>query len=428
MLSISSDVHQNPKGASKMLTELQNLKESNEFLNLLLDNIDSAVLIADEHLKIHSFNKSFLDLFDNAAESILEAGFGEVAGCVNAVLENKACGETSQCAGCLLRRSLVLDLTDQPLVDKQPLKRVFYINGKPVQKYLQFSTRRITFQGRKMFLVIIYDVTSLEKQKIALQQKQKLIVRDLEAAAAIQKSLLPARSPAIENMQVAWEFEPCTQIGGDIFNIHNMDERKVGLYMLDVCGHGVPAALISVAVSQFLNSGDGLLGNNCELVSPELVLTKLYRAFPYERFDSFFSIICMTIDVGEGLLTYSNAGHPPPVLLRANGSLEILDRHGPAVGLDCDQSADQQTLVLDEGDKILLYTDGLLENRNPAGTFLGKQRFYDILEKYRRQPIQDLVTSVYKTTPDFRQRAKPDDDVSLLGVEYSGPVPNHYSI
>jgi sigma-B regulation protein RsbU (phosphoserine phosphatase) len=411
-----------------MPTELQNLKESNEFLNLLLDNMDSAVLVADEKLKIHQFNKSFLDLFDNAAESILETGFGEIAGCVNAVRENKACGQTSQCANCLLRRSLVLNLTDNPPVDKQPLNRIFYINGKPVQKYLQFSTRRITFQGRKMFLVIIYDVTDIEKQKIELQKKQKLIVQDLEAAAAIQKNLLPARSPIIENMQVAWEFEPCTQIGGDIFNIHNMDERKVGLYMLDVCGHGVPAALISVAASQFLNSGDGLLGNNCELVSPELVLAKLYREFPYERFDSFFSIICMTIDIRQGLLTYSNAGHPPPVLLRSDGSMETLDHHGPVVGLDCDQSAGQQTLGLEKGDKILLYTDGLLENRNPAGAFFGKQRFYDSLRKYHHQPVKELVASVYNSTLDFRRHAKPDDDVSILGVEYRGQVQNHYSI
>jgi sigma-B regulation protein RsbU (phosphoserine phosphatase) len=97
---------------------------------------------------------------------------------------------------------------------------VFYINAEPVTKHLQFTTRSIIFQGQKMFLVIIYDVTDIEQKKIELQKKQKLIDRDLESAAAIQKSLLPAKSPEIENIQVAWKFEPCEQIGGDIFNIH----------------------------------------------------------------------------------------------------------------------------------------------------------------------------------------------------------------
>ena len=403
-----------------MWTELQNLKESNEFLNLLLDNINSAVLIADENLRIHQFNNSFLNLFDSATESVLEATFGETVGCVNAIIENKACGESSQCSQCILRSSLIHNLIDRAPVNNQPLNRVFYINGEPIEKHFQFSTRPITFQGRKMFLIIIYDVTDIELQKIELQRKQTLIDRDLESAAAIQQSLLPDRSPRIENIEVAWRFEPCEQVGGDIFNIHNMDERKVGLYMLDVCGHGVPAALISVAVSQFLNGGDGLLGNNCELVSPDIVLNRLDYAFPFERFDSFFSIICMTLDVQEGLLTYSSAGHPPPVLVRSNGFIESLDHRGPSIGIGSEDIIDQQSIELQAGDKILLYTDGLIENCNAAGAIFGKQQFYDILRKNRNEPVQKIVETVYAMAKEFRQKAKPEDDVSILGVEYCG--------
>jgi sigma-B regulation protein RsbU (phosphoserine phosphatase) len=411
-----------------MQTNLEDLKESNEFLNLLLDNINSAVLIADEDLQIHEFNNSFLNLFDNAAECTFEKGFGEVSGCINAVLENKACGLTSQCANCILRRSLIDNLINSAPVNRQLMQRIFYIDGKPIQKYLQFTTRAITFQGRKMFLVIIYDVTDIEKQKMELQKKQELIMRDLEAAACIQQSLLPDKSPTIENIQVAWKFEPCEQIGGDIFNIHNMDERNVGLYMLDVCGHGVPAALISVAVSQFLNSGEGLLGDNCELTSPEIVLNRLNRAFAFERFDSFFSIIGMSIDVQEGWLTYSCAGHPPPILLGPHGGLKVLDRRGPIIGINGGKPFGEETIKLHPGDKIVLYTDGLLENRNPKGEFFGKMKFYDSLQKNQHEPIQKMVDAVYATARDFRQTTKPDDDISILGVEYTGKTANHFSI
>ena len=120
-----------------MQTNLEDLKESNEFLNLLLDNINSAVLIADEDLQIHEFNNSFLNLFDNAAECTLEKGFGEVSGCINAVLENKACGLTSQCANCILRRSLIDNLINSAPVNRQLMQRIFYIDGKPIKKYLQ---------------------------------------------------------------------------------------------------------------------------------------------------------------------------------------------------------------------------------------------------------------------------------------------------
>ena len=403
-----------------MLTELQDLKESNEFLNLLLDNINSAVLIADENLQIHQFNDSFLNLFDKAEEVTLDSVFGETTGCVNAVLENKPCGETSHCANCILRRSLVQNLVDNAPVVNQPLNRMFYVDGKPVQKHFQFSTRPITYQGQRMFLIIIYDVTEIEQQKLELQRKQELIDRDLESAAAIQQSLLPERSPEIENIRVAWEFEPCDQIGGDIFNIHNIDERYVGLYMLDVCGHGVPAALISVAVSQFLNSGDGLLGNNCQLVSPDIVLNRLNHAFPFERFNSFFSIICMTIDVQEGLLSYSCAGHPPPVLLRSKGFIETLDLRGPSIGIGFENPIEQKIIKLQEGDKIFLYTDGLLDNRNVEGDYFGKLRFYEALKDYQNMPIRAIVEGVYADVKEFRQRIKPDDDISIMGLEFCG--------
>ena len=411
-----------------MELDLEDLKESNEFLNLLLNNINTAVLIADENLQIHQFNNSFLTLFDKAADGALAHGFGEVSGCVNAVLENKPCGHTSHCADCALRRSLIHNLVDSAPVDRQPLDRIFYIDGKPLQKHLQFSTRRITFQGREMFLVIIHDVTEIEDQKIELQTKQKLLEMDLNAAAAIQQSLLPSGSPNVDNIRIAWKFEPCEQIGGDIFNIHSVDERSVAFYMLDVCGHGVPAALISVAASQFLNSKDGLHGNNRELLSPEAVLNKLDLAFPFERFNSYFSIIGMTIDVTKGLLTYSCAGHPAPILLRSNGALEILDHRGPIIGSGLGQPYDQETMTLQAGDKIILYTDGLIENRNSAGEDYSKERFYDALKKAGNLPVQKIVDTVFSEIKHFFRGAKPDDDISIMGVEYTGNGGNHFNI
>ena len=299
-----------------MAPELQNLKESNEFLNLLLDNINSAVLIADENLHIHQFNNSFLNLFDTAAECTLETGFGEASGCVQAILENKPCGETSQCADCILRRSL----------------------------------------------------------------------------------------------------------------LHNMDERNVGLYMLDVCGHGVPAALISVAVSQFLNSTDGLLGNNCELLSPEIVLNKLDHSFPFERFDSFFSIIYMTIDIKEGWLDYSCAGHPSPILLRSDGTMDFLNQRGPIIGFGSETPFGQSSIQLQAGDRIILYTDGLIESRNTAGDYFGKPGLYDVLANHRNEPIQDMVDAVYAKIKDFRQQAALDDDISLLALEYNGSQQLNYTV
>jgi sigma-B regulation protein RsbU (phosphoserine phosphatase) len=411
-----------------MTINLNDLKESNEFLNYILDNMGAAVLIADENLQIHQFNDSFLNLFDTAAGAPVNRTFGEVSGCVNAVQENKPCGETSACAACVLRHSLIQTLIADAPVDRKPLNRIFFIKGRAVQKYLRFTTRRIVYRGRKMILVIIYDVSDIEHQKAELQRRQQLIDQDLKAAAAIQRSLLPEGNLSLPNLRVAWRFDPCERIGGDIFNIQRVDENQVGLYMLDVCGHGVPAALISVAASQFLAGPRGLVGGGCQLASPETVLNNLDQAFPFERFDTYFSIVCMSIDIRRGILSYGGAGHPPPALLRVAGRLEILDFRGPVIGFGSDRPYGQKDLRLEPGDKIVLYTDGLTENRGREGRAFGRDMFHGLLRDFGRRSVEELVSGVHAEVRAFLKGVTPDDDISLLGVEYTGTAAHHYAI
>jgi sigma-B regulation protein RsbU (phosphoserine phosphatase) len=400
-----------------MKTYLEDLRESNEFLNLLLDNINTAVLIADEDLRIQQVNDFFLSLFGISGKGVAQDRFGNVAGCAFAVNENRNCGATSHCVTCLIRGSLMETLLRQIPVDKVSLDRVFYIEGVPTRKHLEFSTRYLSFQGSKMILVLIYDVTERETRKIELQQKQEQLTRDLEAAADIQKSLLPDFAPSIDFIGMAWKFKPSWRIGGDIFNIHFAGEYAVGLYMLDVCGHGVSAAMVSVAVSQFLYSkrfGTGI-------PSPEAVLNRLDKAFPFERFDTYFSIVYLTIDCRKGILSYSCAGHPPPVLLHLDGTLDVLAQHGPVIGLGGPSPFVLDRVRLRRDDRIILYTDGLTENSAPEGELFGKDRFFQTLVRNRERTVQELVDSVYDATMRFGEGSDPNDDISILALEYTGP-------
>ncbi len=403
-----------------METYFSDLRESNEFLNILLDNMNSAVLIADENLQIHHFNDKFLQLFEKSKDHVLIKRFGKATGCIYCVEERKACGETSQCESCVLRRSALKTMVEKAPVDKVKLERVFYIDGVPTTKFLEISTRHVHFQGKRMIFIIIYDVTGIEQQKIELQRKQQQLDQDLKAAAGIQQSLLPAYSPWTGALNIAWKFEPYSQIGGDIFNIHYPDRNHIELYMLDVCGHGVPAALIAVSVSQFLQSKRSLSEDEFRVMSPEEVLNSLEQAFPFERFDSYFTIIYMAINFSQGHLTYSCAGHPPPILLRSNGKLEVLDRHGAAIGLGTTQPFGQEEKNLQLGDKVILYTDGSLENSNSAGEVFGKQRFYRVLNKHRDDSAQGIVEAVYSAAKNFGKDTEIDDDISILVAEYVG--------
>jgi len=395
-------------------------KNSNEFLNLLLKNINAAVLVVDKRFHIYQFNDFFIHLFDSALDTFVEKSFGQITGCVNAVVENKPCGETSQCKDCIFRRSLLQTLVEKIPAEKVPLKRIFYIKGEAKQKHLEFTTRPIDYQDKRFILVIIYDVTNIEEKNVELNKKQKQIDQDLRAAAGIQKSLLPDIAPKIPNVRVAWEFEPCERIGGDIFNIHSPDKKHIGFYMLDVCGHGVSAALISVTVSQFIQNIRDLLVDEIGIVSPEKVLNRINKAFPFERFDSYFTIIYMTIDLFDGCLTYSCAGHPPPVLIRPDKTIEILDNHGPIIGLSTGAPFGQARKWLQGENKIILYTDGILETGNSKKELYGRERFYETIKSCADGSAQDIVDAIYTSIKNFGGDNKPDDDISVLVVEYTG--------
>lgn len=395
------------------------LKESNEFLNLVLENINSAILIADENMRIHQFNNSFLSLFDSAADRVVESSFGQIAGCVNAVKENKSCGDTSGCRFCILRKALLQTLVEDCPVDRKPMERIFYIKGRPVLKNLEVTSRLIEFHGQKMILVIIYDVSLIEEQKRKLEKQQQQINHELETAGEIQKSLLPGSNLEIDNIVIAWKFEPCGHIGGDIFQIHEISEKQIGIYMLDVCGHGVSAALIAVTISQFLMSLHSRMRLTGKIFTPETVMNRLDKEFPMERFDCFFSIAYISLNIESGCFTYCNAGHMPPLIVRSSGHLERLVNHGMAIGSGFGAAFTQEEKQLHAGDRLILHTDGLIENFGMDGERKGKDRFYAFLKKSHHLPTRDLVDKAFETADRQRGESAPSDDMSLIAVEFT---------
>ena len=391
-------------------TDLDALKASNEFLNLLLDNTGAAVLLMDEASGIHRFNNSFLELFGGAECS---GSFGRAMGCVHTLRENMACGETSHCGECTIHRLVRETMASGQPMEERGFTQYFHVEGRPLKKVLNVSTRRLTWHRRNLVMVLFHDVTEAEMARVRLD-------RDLEAAATIQRSLLPDGVPEIAGLDIAWRFEPCAKVGGDIFDLCRPDSRHVVLYMLDVCGHGVSAAFFSVAISQYLRSRITLRSGTAGVCPPEGALLALNEAFPFERFDSYFTITYAVIDLVEGILHYSSAGHPPPILLRRSGLEELSGGHGPAIGIAPDARYEGRAIPLEEGDKLLLYTDGILENRNAAGEHLGKEGLFGLLERCRHGPVRELVESACEEAKAFGKGKENDDDISVLGAEYTG--------
>ncbi len=280
----------------------------------------------------------------------------------------------------------------------------------------------------------------LMKANRQLNDKQRKLDLDLRAAAGIQRSLLPQqflKTPALES---AWKFMPCESIGGDIFNIARIDEHHFAFYILDVSGHGVPSALITVSVSQMLQPHTGnivkrgindhpyyaisspseVLSTLDQLMAPGEVLSRLDREYPIERFDKFFTIVYLLLDVRTGKVRYSNGGHPPPFLIHPDGSYEKLDVGGPLIGLGGILPFENGELTLKARDRVILYTDGVLEQRNGQGDFFGEKRCLDVLVAHRASPLDRQLDALMETVLAFGPDGKPQDDISLLGIQYNG--------
>ncbi|QLA17298.1 SpoIIE family protein phosphatase [Desulfolutivibrio sulfoxidireducens] len=271
----------------------------------------------------------------------------------------------------------------------------------------------------------IQDVTFLERQKRELLKKQSRHQKDLEAAAEIQRSLLPRRFSMNPAFRFAWEFRPCETVGGDIFNVFPLGPDHVGLYMLDVSGHGVASSLVALSVYNFMHYQRSTLidrfTGGIQVACPKDVLTRLDWEFPFFKFSKFFTIVYMVLELRTGLLTYANAGHPAPVATAPDGGLESLDERGTIIGLEGFAPFEEYSRGLSPGEKVLLYSDGLVDFQNAAGEYFGEKRLLDVLSATASRPVTEVVETAGKAIGRFSGQAKPRDDISLLGLEYLGP-------
>ena len=157
--------------------------------------------------------------------------------------------------------------------------------------------------------------------------------------------------------------------------------------------------------------------------SPVEVLDALDREFPFDRFSNFFTINYFILNTSNGILNYANAGHPKPVILRKKGTLEELESSGPPIGIrslnlnDNQISFNEEQIQISPGDKVILYTDGLVEYCNENEEFYGNDRFHSRLMELKGESVKDIVNESITSLKAFGKNNKPADDITLLSFE-----------
>lgn len=253
----------------------------------------------------------------------------------------------------------------------------------------------------------------------ALVTKTKLagLQQELQIARAVQLSILPRAMPDDPRMELGCRILPARDVGGDFYDFYMLDEHHLGFVIADVSGKGIPAALF-MAISRTL------LKSTARFVrQPANCIQRLNALLAAENEQMLFvTLFYATLDLRDGRLDYVNAGHHAPWLRNARGELSAVPpTRGIAVGVEEDMPYVQQTLYLQPGDLLYLYTDGITEAFDPDGRVFGDERLADLLRAQPADVALDVLTdAVIADVRGFENGTDPTDDVTSLCLRYSG--------
>jgi phosphoserine phosphatase RsbU/P len=258
-------------------------------------------------------------------------------------------------------------------------------------------------------------LSTLEKQIVIGQQARKESDRlkreraEHEEAREIQQSLLPKTLPEFAGMEMAADWLPTRIVAGDYYDVLKVSATKAAICVADVSGKGLPAALlvstVQAAVRAFVHETVSA-GGLCQRVNGILCSNYLEG-----RFVTFFFAI---VDREAGTLSYSNAGHNPPVLVRRNGSMLRLREGGPVLGEFPDAPYEQAFVDFGDGDRLLIFTDGVSEARGPGDVEFGEPRLEQLMLESRGESAPELRRRILSAVHEFRDRPLEDDATMLI--------------
>jgi sigma-B regulation protein RsbU (phosphoserine phosphatase) len=239
---------------------------------------------------------------------------------------------------------------------------------------------------------------------LAAEREAVLLRRELEIAATIQRQIIPQVLPEFDGVKVCAKTVPCTGVGGDFYDVIPVPDGLVAV-VADVCGKGVPAALLASMVHGMLHAQ---ITSGAGLVDAVTRVSKFVCA--RTATEKYVTVLVVRYDVGSGAVELVNAGHLRPVIVRANGMLETIEDGDLPVGMLEMATFHIVPCALGPGDRMVLASDGVTEAENPAGEQFGDERFAGMMAD------PDLVDSVFTALTAYCAGAAPQDDQTILTV------------
>jgi sigma-B regulation protein RsbU (phosphoserine phosphatase) len=286
--------------------------------------------------------------------------------------------------------------------------------------------------SRRQAEAALRELNAQLEQRVAertreLAAKNALMEADLEMARELQMTFLPNRFPTIPRgatqaasaVKFSSILHPTSSVSGDYYNIVPISDTAVGIFICDVTGHGVRAALVTAMMRTLEEQLSDLAAD------PGALFTRMNRSLRgilgQLGTTLFTTASYIILDIGTGRLTFANAGHPSPLVLReATGEVEVInDRNpaGPALGLFDDIEYLTYELAVEPGDVVLAFTDGLFKAANSRSEAFGTIRLRDAIRRHAGMPLGKLIQDVFTEVEAFAGGQPYADDICVIGME-----------
>lgn len=272
-----------------------------------------------------------------------------------------------------------------------------------------FVTKPIDFDDLKITIARTLDHLAEWREALASRDQLVALQNELSIASQLQQSILPAIPPVTDGCEVSANMEPARNVGGDFYDYFRLD-NEVGLVVADVSDKGIPASMF------MMSSRTALKGAAIGVREPQMVLTEVNNQLQQDNPTFMFvTLIYALFNPETGLLTYSIAGHDPPMLVRADGSVtELPLTKGIALGIAADVVYTQESVTLEPGDTVVLFTDGVTEAMNADNQQFGLGRLTEVFEGKPPENATEANEAVFEYVRNFAGDAPQSDDITCL--------------
>ncbi|MBU4438716.1 MAG: serine/threonine-protein phosphatase [Firmicutes bacterium] len=245
-----------------------------------------------------------------------------------------------------------------------------------------------------------------------------LFDKQLEFAQNLQRKIIPSPGSFVSDHYHFYSYlRPFRKVGGDFYDFHFMDNGKISLLIADATGHGIDAAMIT---SMIKLSYSYTMKDNRINQSPSLVLKQIESDISQQMDNTFFTAIALVLDPKDGVLYFANAGHPDAILMKSNQTIEMLKPNLPMLGLQQFMKTMHyfdMRINFSKGDKLLLFTDGLVDAKNPDREDFSMERVVSVVKNNFDLPINLIGSHIIDACIEFKKDQASSDDICILGIE-----------